>query len=187
MNPFDPFGGKSLVFLHFVLRRSSSTSYWIAIDPRKRFVLLRGTKVSGAANRLFRLPRQRFLFVKGLFSTNLQTCAGIRPVVGSVYEPLSQKEAAGFGEFAQMTTAVSNQSPVLTLRAAPISRLWMLRPGNFDQDLGETNETKKNCHPCIGRNDPMQRPLEDILLMSSSCRSNAQLLADSVRPSNIQS
>ena len=87
---FDPFGGKSLVFLHFCFAKKL-VSYWIAIDPRN------GTKVSGTAKRLFRLPRQRFLFVKGLFSKNLQTCAGIPPVVGSLYDPLSQKKAAGFG------------------------------------------------------------------------------------------
>ena len=40
-------------------------------------------------------------------------------------------------EVDSLTTAVvTYHSPVLTLRAAPISRLWMLRPG-------DTNETKK--------------------------------------------
>ena len=64
----------------------------------------------------------------------------------------------------------------MTLRAAPISRLWMLRPG-------EANETKKKL-PILGRNDPMQRPLQNVLLISWSCHSDAQLLADSVRASN---
>ena len=54
-----------------------SCSHWIAIYPRKKFVLKRETKVSWAARSLFRLPKQTFLFVEGLFSTNLQTCAGI--------------------------------------------------------------------------------------------------------------
>ena len=61
----------------------------------------------------------------------------------------------------------------------------------FDQDLGETrrdqwNKEKSAILAWEGTNR-MQRPLQDILLMSSSCLSNAQLLADSVRPSNIQS
>ena len=49
----------------------------IASATPKRFLLQRETKVSGAAKRFFRLPKQKFLFVKRLFSTNLLTCAGI--------------------------------------------------------------------------------------------------------------
>ena len=98
------------------------------------------------------------------------------------YEPLSQNEAAGF---AQMTTAANtSHSPVLMLRAAPISRLWMLRPA--DSTNRRPMKRRKIGHPCTEGTKPMQRPIPDILLMSSSCHSNAQLLADSFRPSNIQ-
>ena len=51
-----------------------SCSHWIAIYSGKRLVLQHETKLSGA-DRSF--PTQTFLLVKGLFSTNLPTCAGI--------------------------------------------------------------------------------------------------------------
>ena len=59
-----------------------TSRHWIAICPRKRFVLKHETKVSWAATSLFRgPPKQTFLFVKGLFSPNLLTYAGIPTVV----------------------------------------------------------------------------------------------------------
>ena len=53
---------------------------------------------------------------------------------------------------------ITNRTADMTLRAAPISQLWMLWPG-------ETKKTQ-NKLPILGRNDPMQRPLQDVLLMS---------------------
>ena len=87
-------------------------------------------------------------------------------------------------------SCVTNCSQVLTLRAAPISHRWMLRPADSTKILetrrDQWNKEKSAILAWEGTN-PMQRPLQDILLMSSNCLSNAQLLADSVRPSNIQS
>ena len=54
-------------------------------------------------------------------------------------------------DFAQMTTAdATNHSPLLTLRAAPMSRL-MLRPA--DSTNMRPMKQRKIGHPCMGRNE----------------------------------
>ena len=74
-----------------------------------------------------------------------------------------------------MTTAANtSHSPVLMLRAAPISRLWMLRPA--DSTNRRPMKQRKIGHPCTGRNDTNaeanSRHSVDVFELSLSCSVN---------------